>query len=148
MNPHLFIVNVEAAIIKGDRYLMITRSEQESHAGGTLSMVGGKVDPIQADVDNDAILETTIRREIREEVGVEVADSMIYVESKAFSVEHVQVIDVVFMCEYRSGEPRAIDPAEVEAVHWLTAQEIYDHPKTPPWIRQSIEKSEQLRNNK
>ena len=48
MNPHRFIVNVEAAIIKGDQYLMITRSKQESHAGGTLSMVGGKVDPIEA----------------------------------------------------------------------------------------------------
>ena len=100
---------------------------------------------MRPDADNNAILEATIRREIREEVGVEVKELMTYVESKAFKVESTQVIDVVFMCEYHSGEPCAIDPAEVEAVHWLTAQEIYDHPKTPPWIRQSIEKAEQLR---
>ena len=37
----LFIVNVEGAILRGERYLMIVRGEAESHAAGTLSMPGG-----------------------------------------------------------------------------------------------------------
>ena len=39
----LFIVNVEGAIYKDEKWLLIRRSEMEEHAGGTLSLVGGKV---------------------------------------------------------------------------------------------------------
>lgn len=40
----VFIVNVEGAICKDDKWLVIKRSSKEEHAGGTLSLVGGKVD--------------------------------------------------------------------------------------------------------
>lgn len=38
----MFIVNVEAAICKEDKWLVITRSTKEEHAGGTLALVGAK----------------------------------------------------------------------------------------------------------
>ncbi|KWX72124.1 hypothetical protein AMQ84_25905 [Paenibacillus riograndensis] len=41
----MFIVNVEGAICRDDKWLVITRSTKEEHAGGTLSLVGGKVPP-------------------------------------------------------------------------------------------------------
>ena len=37
----LFIVNVEGAIYKDEKWLLIRRSEKEEHAGGALSLVGG-----------------------------------------------------------------------------------------------------------
>jgi 8-oxo-dGTP diphosphatase len=40
----MFMVNVEGAIRKDDRWLIIERSKKEEHAGGLLSLVGGKVD--------------------------------------------------------------------------------------------------------
>jgi hypothetical protein len=40
----VFIVNVEGAIRKYDKWLIIERSKIEEHAGGLLSLVGGKVD--------------------------------------------------------------------------------------------------------
>ena len=40
----MFIVNVEGAIYKNDQWLLIRRSEKEEHAGGLLSLVGGKVE--------------------------------------------------------------------------------------------------------
>ncbi len=44
MNSVLYIINVEAAIYKNDKWLIIKRSEKEKHAAGLLSMVGGKVE--------------------------------------------------------------------------------------------------------
>ena len=40
----MFIINTGAVIFKEGRYLIIKRSEKEEHAGGLLSLVGGKVE--------------------------------------------------------------------------------------------------------
>ena len=40
----MFIVNVEGAVYKNGKWLLIERSLKEEHAGGTLSLVGGKVE--------------------------------------------------------------------------------------------------------
>ncbi|KAB2334529.1 hypothetical protein F7731_15090 [Cytobacillus depressus] len=61
----MFIVNVEGAIWKNDKWLIIERHMQEEHAGGLLSLVGGKVDKEGNSAD---ILERTMKREIFEEV--------------------------------------------------------------------------------
>ena len=138
----LFIVNVEGAILRGERYLMIVRGEGESHAAGTLSMPGGKVE--LGEIGND-VLETALKREIREEVGLEAMD-MKYLESKSFIADDGEpVVDIVFLCKCEEGRPMITQPEEVAELHWLTAQEVYGHPKTPPWIRQSIEKAEVMR---
>ena len=143
MDTIWYIVNVEGAVVKDGRYLMIVRGEQESHAPGVLTFPGGKVEHAES-VDN--VLEETIRREIREEVGVEIHDEVVYVESKAFVADDGEpVIDVVFLCRHRSGEPAIGDPGEVAAIHWMTLDEILEHPKTLPWTRQSILLAEKKR---
>jgi 8-oxo-dGTP diphosphatase len=144
MDMDMFIVNVEGAIVRGDQYLMIVRGEAERYEPGALSMPGGKVEDAPA-LNN--VLEETLRREIREETSLEVHDEMAYVESKSFTVEdgRVQVVDVVFLCRYKSGEPNIIDKDEVASIEWLTAKEILTHPKAPQWTRQSITLAEALR---
>ncbi len=140
----LFIVNVEGAILRGERYLMILRGEKESHAAGTLSLPGGKVELTEI---GDNVLEKALEREIREEVGLEVL-TIRYLESKSFVADDGEpVVDIVFLCSCEEGEAVTGD-AEVEALHWLTAQEVYAHPKTPSWIRQSVEKAEKVREPK
>ena len=136
MSDETYVVNVEAAIFHGDTWLMILRSAEEAHAAGTLSFVGGKVERAGT---ADNILEETLRREIAEEVGVTVADKIHYVESKSFIADDgLSVIDIVYLCRYESGEPRALDPAEVANVEWMTFDTIMAHPKTPVWIKQSL----------
>ncbi len=143
MFPHRYIVNVEAAVVKDGRYLMIVRGEQESHARGVLTIPGGKVEHAGS---TDNILEDTLRREIEEEVGVQVYPDVAYVESKAFIADDAEpVVDVVFLCRYKSGTPTIGAPGEVAAIQWMTAQEIAEHPRTPPWTRQSIELAEEQR---
>ncbi len=137
-----YIVNVEGAIVRGEQYLMIIRGQGETHAGGTLSFVGGKVETTQNGVD---VLEEELRREIMEEVGVRVSE-MVYVQSSHFIMnDHDLVVDIVFLCRYETGEPRIADSAEVEKILWLTASEILDHALCPPWIKSSIKRVEALR---
>ncbi len=142
-----YIVNIEGIVVRpaDGRYLMVVRGAGESYMSGALSFPGGKVEGVK---NEDNVLEETLRREIREETGVEVADEMVYVESHSFVAEGDPVVDVVFLCRYQSGEATAADPDEVAAVRWMTAQEILDRPQTPPWTRQSIELAEKKRGEK
>ena len=132
----MFIVNVEGAICKDDKWLVITRSTKEEHAGGTLSLVGGKVE-----VEGNAleILERTVKRELYEEVGVEIKDAVTFVYSSSFVTnDGCNVINMVFLCEYDRGTAHSKSPDEVDAIHWMTYDEIRNHPKAPPWTKESI----------
>jgi 8-oxo-dGTP diphosphatase len=135
------IVNVEGAIVKDGRYLMIVRSEDE-YAPGGLNFPGGKVEGAGSAGD---ILEETLQREIAEEVGLEVYADMAYVRSSAFVAEGDMVVDVVFLCRYKAGTAVVADSGEVAAVHWLTAAEAIAHPETPPWTRLALELAEKVR---
>lgn len=137
-----YLVNVEVVVCDGSRYLMIVRSELEEHAPGALSFPGGKVEDAGFSED---ILESTARREALEEAGVAVSD-LAYVESKSFVTDRGDnVVDVVFLARYDSGDPVAGDPEEVGSLEWMTFDEIVNHPKSPPWTIDSIRKADTLR---
>jgi 8-oxo-dGTP diphosphatase len=145
MDSYRHIVNVEGAIFKEGRYLLVVRGEAESHAPGALTLVGGKVE-FFGNPDQDDILETTLRREILEEVTVEIEDEMEYIESVAFSTDDgFPVVDVVFLCKYRSGTPSIGDAGEVGSMHWMTPQEVILSSDVPEWTRRSIEKADEKR---
>jgi 8-oxo-dGTP diphosphatase len=146
MPPVTYIVNVEAAIYHHDKYLMIVRGQEESESPGVLSLPGGKVDIVGT---LDSILEDTLAREVREEVGVEIEPGLRYVESKTFLLTTgYPVVDIVFLCRYKSGEPEIRDRHEVNSIHWMTAQEILDLPDAPDWTRRSILRAEEMRREK
>ena len=138
----LFLPNPEAAVYRGNQYLISTRSEQEEHAGGTIGFTGGGIDPV--DHAEHDVVRATLRREVMEEINVTVGQ-MDYVRSTVVEFPDVTVLFMLFLCEYESGEPRAIDPAEVSAVAWMTAEEILAHPKCPPWLPPNVEACEKLR---
>lgn len=143
MNYKLYVVNVEAAIYKEDKWLIIKRSEKEEHGPGLMSLVGGKV---ETDVVQDGILEVTLRREIREEVGIEVSDRMHYLESKTFPLADGQlVVDIVFVCKYKSGEARVVDSNEVGEIYWMTCEELLQDERALSWLKESLKKAEDLR---
>lgn len=142
---NLYIVNVEAAIYQNDTWLIATRSTKEVHAGGTLALIGGKVET--ATTENDA-LEKTVKREILEEVGIEVCDEMHYVKSSFFITQDgKRVINIVFLCKYKQGIPKVVDPNELSAVEWMSYNEIMKHPLIPFWTKESIEKAARVKNN-
>lgn len=138
-----FIVNVEAAILRGERYLLIRRGAAEGHAAGLLSLPGGKVDLV---APGEGILEEALGREIREELDLELLPEMRYVHSSHFVADTGEpVIDIVFLCRDLGGEPRAVDPGEVAEILWRSAAEITADPTVPPWTRRSVELAEERR---
>ncbi len=58
---------MEGGIFHQGKWLLIRRSEEEEHAAGMLSLVGGKCEQEGNTVN---ILERTVQREIFEEIGV------------------------------------------------------------------------------
>lgn len=143
MNDELqYVVNTEAAIFRDGEYLLAERSPEEDHAPGTLSLIGGKV---EAGETGTQVLERTVRRELREEVGVEV-DTVEYVTSKAFVMDTgAPVVNVVFLARHDSGEPRPLEPEEVAAVHWMTPESVLGDDDVPPFTRHYVERVEDTR---
>ena len=143
-SPIWYIVNVEGVILRpvDNCYLMMVRGAGEDYLPGILTFPGGKVEGANF-MDN--VLEDTLRREIREEVGVEVYDDMVYVESHSFIGDGEPCVDVVFLCRYKKGDAVIGDPGEVDSVHWMTFEDIIQHPDTPTWTKQSIKLAEKKR---
>ncbi|MGM7700717.1 NUDIX hydrolase [Pseudalkalibacillus sp. Hm43] len=137
-----FIVNVEGAIYKNGRWLIIKRSEKEEHAGGLLSLVGGKVEP---EGNLSDILERTVQSEVLEEVGIHVKSEMTYVHSTSFTVgDDIHVVDIVFLCEHESGEAYAKSKDEVDGVWWMTYEEIAADPRAPEYLVESLRRAEEV----
>lgn len=140
---HLFVINVEGAVYKGNHWLFIRRSMSEEHAGGEISLVGGTVDHEGFSSD---ILERTLRRELFEEVGIEVKETMQYVRNTSFvTASGTQVVDIVFLCEIEKGEPYPKSPDEVDEILWLTTEEILSREETPDFLRENIKAAERLK---
>jgi 2-amino-4-hydroxy-6-hydroxymethyldihydropteridine diphosphokinase len=139
---NLFIVNPEGAIWRDGRYLVVVRGDEEEHAAGVLSFIGGGADRTD---QGDDLLENIVRREIREEVGLEVSD-VAYVLSRSFMTgDDMPVAYMLFLCRYQAGDVRISDPGEVAEALWLTPDEILQHPNCPPWAADDIKKVESLR---
>lgn len=145
--PPMFIVNVEAFVWRESdgHYLMIERGASEEIAPGTLVPPGGKV---ELDDPREDTLAQTLRREVLEEAGVEVADERLArsnVFDGSFDGRILPVLDLVFWCRWVSGEPRAMDPDEVAGLEWLSPDEIRRDPRTMEWTRASLELVEAAR---
>ncbi len=138
----MFIVNVEGAIYKGDKWLIGKRSEKEEHAGGALSLIGGKVEHKEAGLD---ILEKTVQREILEEVNVQVETPEYLLSTSFITDTGIPVVNVVYLCKYKSGKAVAKDPDEVTAVCWMTTEEILNEPTAPDFLKNYIKQADKKR---
>lgn len=137
------VVIASAAILRGEQYLIARRSEHEEEYPGVLSFVSGTIEP--QDISQPDVLHAMLRREIREEVGVEVADFR-YATSGVFeSTSGTIVLNIVFLCHYTGGEPRAVDLLEVSDVLWMTAAEFLAHPDCPEWNQRYMQACEAVR---
>ncbi|WP_155894976.1 NUDIX hydrolase [Bacillus sp. 123MFChir2] len=117
------------------------RSEKEEHAGGSLSLVGGKV---ENEGNSSDILERTLKREIFEEVRIEVSN-LRYVNSSSFVTDSgLNVVDVVFLCDYKSDKVYAKSSYEVEDVVWMTTQQILNNSELPIYLKENIKLADKL----
>jgi 8-oxo-dGTP diphosphatase len=141
MDDYALVVNVDAAVVRGDEYLVVERSSDEEHAAGLLAFPGGK---IEADVGTEAI-EATARREVREETGVE-AGAVEYVSSHTFTAdEGTECLNVVTRCEYESGDPEVREPEEVADAFWVEYDDLVTREDVPEFVQGFAEAVEESR---
>ncbi len=137
-----YVVNVEAAIYSGGEYLLVERAPAEDHAPGTLALVGGKVERTEHDT---SALESTVHREVREEVGLSVTDLQ-YVQSNAFVTDSGDpCLNVVFLARHDGGDAHIAASDEVAALHWLTPSAVESHPDVPEWTAAFVALSDERR---
>ncbi|MDP2930843.1 MAG: NUDIX domain-containing protein [bacterium] len=114
------VINAVVANKEG-KILLIQRGLQEEHGPGTWSVPGGKLE--FEGIVYEA-LQKTATKEVLEEVGIEIEDEMHLIANNTFqhNEDALQVIAIVFLCHYKSGEPKPSEEATV--VRWIGPEEI------------------------
>ena len=110
------IIEVSAALIFHGGKLLITRRHADSHLGGLWEFPGGKR-------ETGETFEAALVREIREELGVEIAVGELF-EEIAHDYPEKSVLLKFFLCQLLAGEPRPLDCA---AVKWIQRGELNRH---------------------
>lgn len=139
---HSIIVN--AVIRDGDKILLSQRSFEEKHEPGKWTIPGGKIEITEGDVFN--IIEKTLKKEVKEEVDLEIEDNVQLIENNTFiRSDGTHVIAMTFLCKYKSGT--AIPSEDTINVAWITEKEI-DNYEFPPNVRGYVEKGFSLMVNR
>lgn len=115
----LHVIFTEAWIQKDDTFLLAKRSSKDDQAAGKWSPPWGKVD---MEVERN-IIENTLKREIMEEVGIEISDEIQYFDSWSFirSSGH-HVVGLAFLATYKSGTAEPLE--DQDEVRWVTIEEM------------------------
>jgi mutator protein MutT len=111
-----FVIEVSAALIFRAGKLLITQRHARSHLGGMWEFPGGKREPGET-------FEQCLVREIREELGVEIAVGKLFEEIR-HDYEEKSVHLKFFACELLAGEPQPLDCA---ALKWIERSELSAH---------------------
>jgi A/G-specific adenine glycosylase len=108
---------VAAAVLRRNGRVLIGRRPEGELLGGLWEFPGGKAKPGEE-------LETCLRRELREELGVKVrVGPVIGVYKHAYT--HFRVTVSAFECELRAGEPQALEHAELR---WMETSKLRENP--------------------
>lgn len=119
-NAKFNIVLVSGVIEKKGKLLIAQRSYDEVQAPGKWSIPGGKVEVEGESLD---ILESTLKREIKEEVGIEIKENPTYLRSSSFiRTDDSPVVGILYLCRWKSGKAQALeDSIEVD---WINIDDL------------------------
>ena len=132
------IINVvECAIEFNNRFLIIER-HMGVYAGGLLAFPGGKVEEQDAKTGED-ILINAVKREVLEEVGIELKEKVSYITSSYFlDNKNIPFIDTIFHAILTTKPEVISSPREVPKYFWMTIEEIMNADNSPDWLKSYI----------
>ena len=107
--PTLLPIIVAAAIIQQEERYLLTRRKPGSDLGGLWEFPGGKK-------ESGETLEGCLRREIKEEVGVEISEPQLF-HSLRHQYPGKEVEVHFFTCSILQGPPQPLACAEMAWVH-------------------------------
>ena len=110
------IIDVAAALIFREGKLLITQRHADAHLGGLWEFPGGKREPNET-------FEACLTRELREELGIEVAVGHL-VESLTHAYPEKTVHLRFYRCRWEQHEPQALG---CSALKWVTVAELKDY---------------------
>ena len=126
-----FVANV--VVYKDGKCLVMKRDEREKAHPGKYGVCGGKLEwddlhtptRINGDViDFEDAVEDLLKREAKEEAGVEVSDKFHYLNSVAFiRPDGIPVILVKFTAEHKSGEV-VLEKGGFTEYEWVDEEEV------------------------
>lgn len=133
-----YIVVVECIIQNEDKFLFIKRPKGV-HAAGLLAFPGGKVDYSDGK-EGSNILEIAVRREVLEEVGLDLIDPIEFVTSSYFiDIYNNHVLDIIFYCNIKnSNNIVKASKREVPEYFWLTYNEAFNNPLAQDWLKRYL----------
>lgn len=108
---------VTAAVLRRNGRVLIGRRPQDKLLGGLWEFPGGKQDEAES-------LEACIRREIKEELGIEIEPKE-RVGAYEHAYTHFRVTVVAFECKMIGGKPQAI---EHEEILWAEVDRLGEYP--------------------
>jgi 8-oxo-dGTP diphosphatase len=115
----LFYVAVEAIIEKDGKILVTKRAPGRDHAPGEWETLTGRV-------DQGETFEEAVKREVREEVGLEVEVIQPFGTFHFYrGSEKVEHLGVSFWCKYKAGKV-VLDEREQVEYRWVTPSEAME----------------------
>ena len=129
-------IDVAAGLVFRDGKLLITQRHANAHLGGLWEFPGGKR-------ECDETFESCLARELREELGIEVAVREL-VETIEHEYPEKRVRLKFFRCEWLANEPL---PLDCPAFAWITREELanYAFPAADARLLERLRQSGELR---
>jgi ADP-ribose pyrophosphatase YjhB (NUDIX family) len=132
-NASFYIVLVKCWIEKDGKFLVARRAGAEVHAANAWSLPGGKVER-----DNtDNVLQITLAKEIKEEVGLEIGRRISLIWNNSFiRSDGVKVVSLTFLADYKSGTAQAL--GQTTEVAWFSLNELKERDDFEEFMRREI----------
>lgn len=124
-------IALKGIIVKEDKILVAKRALTDKFGAGNWEIIGGKLE-----FGEDT--ETCLRREVKEEVSLEIdIEGIVYAKNVVMDKD-MQMLLVVYLCNYRNGEVKISD--EHTDFKWVSKEELREI--LSPEIRKDFEDNE------
>lgn len=133
-----FVVNVVVYRESDKKCLILKRAMTETAHPGKYAVPGGKLEWKDLDMskptrmngdifDFENAIEDLLKREVREEAGIEIENKMSYINSVAFiRPDETPVVLVKFAGKYKSGEVKLEEGAFTDYA-WVNGEEVKNY---------------------
>ncbi|MGH2480139.1 MAG: NUDIX hydrolase [Ktedonobacteraceae bacterium] len=119
---HLFLLRTDT--------VLLLRRFNTGYEDGNYSVVAGHL-------DGDEEIKAAMRREAREEVGIELADADLHVVGVMHRKSHDERIDFFLAANRWAGEARNCEPHKCDGLTWFGLDDLPEN--VVPYVRRALE---------
>ncbi len=128
VSPYLHEVVITAIIVKDGKYLITRRSPAKKRFGGMWTVPGGKLETADyTNLPKDTehywynVLEQVLRREVKEEVGLEIRNIEYVTSLATVHADGAPSLVISCMADYEAGEV-TLQENETDNFEWVTLE--------------------------